>query len=65
MRLNKSVTYLVPYFPVTPTFFVLLVILAEVAVMNWCVEIEDLRSRLNFESIFDVGVFLANVRPRL
>lgn len=28
------VTYLVPYFPVTPTFLVLFVILAVVAVMN-------------------------------
>lgn len=28
------ITYLVPYLPVTPTFLVLFVILAEVAVMN-------------------------------
>ena len=33
-RPSRFVTYLVPYFPVTPTFLVLFVILAEVAVMN-------------------------------
>lgn len=32
-RLEDSVTYLVPYLPVTPTFFVRFVILAD-AVMN-------------------------------
>jgi hypothetical protein len=32
--MNGFLTYLVPYLPVTPTFLVLFVILADVAVMN-------------------------------
>jgi hypothetical protein len=34
VRWKGANTYLVPYLPVTPTFLVLFVILAEVAVMN-------------------------------
>jgi hypothetical protein len=56
---KKFITYLVPYLPVTPTFFVLLVIFAEVAVMNWFVKIKKLQSRLNFEGIFLVGVYFS------
>jgi len=45
---SRFVTYLVPYFPVTPTFLVLFVILAEVAVMNGF-EVVSLKMEPKFE----------------
>jgi len=46
------IAYLVPYLPVTPTFFVLFVILADVAVMNgvW---------KCGFDEVVDFGQYLS------
>lgn len=44
----ELITYLVPYFPVTPTFLVRLVIFAVVAVMNfgWMGSTQEVEFRL-------------------